>query len=113
MVVELGQLTVNSFRADRSPLLHLSADVLDRLRQEKLEYTKGQAIARVKDAAQRATRSEQAISENPPLSEIKARGKELKPDVELNPEKMIALRWTQLGKQLHTALNHLLIHTCC
>lgn len=97
---ELGLLTVNSFRANRLPLLNLPEDVLDSLRQGKLEYTKGQAIARVKDAAQRAELLKQAVTENLPLSEIKAKVKELKPEIELTPEKVIAQRWSDLGKQL-------------
>jgi ParB family chromosome partitioning protein len=74
--------------------------VLNVLRQGKLEYTKGQVIARVKDEKQRCALLQQAISENLPLSEIKARIKELKSETEITPEKVITQRWNEIGKRL-------------
>ena len=100
MFEELGRLTVNSFRANRLPLLNLPEDVLDSLRQGKLEYTKGQAIARVKDEVQRAKLLEQTIAKNLPLSEIKAKVKELKAETEPTLEQAVGQRWKNLGKQL-------------
>ncbi|NJL41485.1 MAG: hypothetical protein HC899_35880 [Leptolyngbyaceae cyanobacterium SM1_4_3] len=44
MFEKLGRFTVNSFRANRLPLLNLPENVLDALRQGKLEYTKARSI---------------------------------------------------------------------
>ncbi len=49
----------------------MQQDVLEALRQGKLEYTKARAIALVKDDAQRAEVLEKAIAEDMSLSEIK------------------------------------------
>lgn len=100
VLAKVGRFSVDSFRSSRLPLLKLPEDVLDVLRQGKLEYTKGQAIAQVKDKAHRARLLSQAISKNLPLSEIKARVKALKPEPEPTPEKMIAQRWSEIGKRL-------------
>jgi len=93
-------LTPESFRTSRLPLLNLPPDVLDAIRQGKLEYTKARAIARVKDEDQRADLLEQAIAEDLPLSEIKVRVKEGKPGLEPTPEKIVAQRWSEIGKRL-------------
>ena len=76
---ELGRFTVNSFRANRLPLLNLSEDVLEALRQGKLEYTKARSIARLKDDAQREKLLREAIAKNLSLTQIKELMKELVP----------------------------------
>lgn len=96
----VGRFSIDSFRSSRLPLLKLPDDVLDVLRQGKLEYTKGQAIARVKDEAQRSKLLKQAIAKNLSLSEIKAAIKELTPESEPTPEKIVAQRWSEIGKRL-------------
>lgn len=96
----VGRFTVDSFRSSRLPLVKLPADVLDVLRQGRLEYTKGQAIARVKDQAQRSKLLKQAISKNLSLNEIKAAIKELTPESEPIPEKALVERLCEISKRL-------------
>jgi ParB family transcriptional regulator, chromosome partitioning protein len=64
-------LTPESFRTSRLPLLNLPSEILDALRQGKLEYTKALAIARVKDEAQRQKLLKDAIAQDLSLSQIK------------------------------------------
>ncbi|MBD1865016.1 ParB/RepB/Spo0J family partition protein [Trichocoleus desertorum] len=100
LLSEIGRFNAGTFRSSRLPLLNLPDNVLSALRNGEIEYTKGQAIARVKNEAQRAELLKQAISENLPLSEIKARIQEFKSQPELAPEKVIAQRWSEIGKRL-------------
>ncbi|EAM48202.1 ParB/RepB/Spo0J family partition protein (plasmid) [Crocosphaera watsonii WH 8501] len=46
---DLGRMEWESFVSNRLPLLRLPLDVLEALRQGKIEYTKAKAIARLKD----------------------------------------------------------------
>ena len=73
----LGTLSWESFVSSRLPLLKLPPDVLEVLRQGKLEYTKARAIAKVKDDVIRKELLEVAIEENLSLNEIKQRIKAL------------------------------------
>jgi ParB family transcriptional regulator, chromosome partitioning protein len=100
VMAEVGRFTIDSFRASRLPLLNLPKDVLDILRQGKLEYTKGQAIARIKDEKQRTGLLKQAIAKKLPLSEIKTRVQALKTEPEPTPEKAVAQRCNEIGKRL-------------
>ena len=102
VIEKVGRFTLDSFRASRVPLLSLPDDVLDILRQGKLEYTKAQAIARVKDEDQRADLLKLAISKNLSLSEIKIEVKALKlvNELETAPEQSLASRWSDVGKRL-------------
>ena len=100
VMASVGRFTPDSFRASRLPLLKLPEDVLSVLRQGALEYTKAQAIARVKDKPQRAELLKQAIAENLPLSEIKTRVKASKPKLEQSPEKVAAEQLSEIGKRL-------------
>nr|WP_325078600.1 hypothetical protein [Sphaerospermopsis aphanizomenoides] len=61
-----------SFTTKRLPLLNLPLEILKALREGKLEYTKAQALARVKDDILRQQLLDQAIAHNWSLSEIKA-----------------------------------------
>jgi ParB family chromosome partitioning protein len=70
-------LTPESFRTSRLPLLNLPPEVLDSLRQGKLEYTKARAIARVRDDQQRQQLLNDVIDESLSLTQIKQRVKEL------------------------------------
>ncbi|MDX2229450.1 MAG: ParB/RepB/Spo0J family partition protein [Leptolyngbyaceae cyanobacterium bins.349] len=101
----VGHFTIDSFRSSRLPLLNLPEDVLNVLRQGKLEYTKAQAIARVKDEQQRTDLLKQVITKNLPLSEIKTRIQALKSATENaapeeTPEQVAAKRWSEIGKRL-------------
>ena len=72
----VGRLNRESFRTNRLPLLNLPEDVLEVLREGKLEYTKAKAIAKV-STEHRQTLLEQSINEGLSLSEIKKRIKEI------------------------------------
>ncbi|MEP0873175.1 ParB/RepB/Spo0J family partition protein [Trichocoleus desertorum AS-A10] len=100
LLSKIGRFNAGTFRSSRLPLLNLPDDVLSALRSGEIEYTKGQAIARVKDEKHRAKLLKQTISENLPLSEIKARIKELKSQPELTPEKVMIQQWSEIGKRL-------------
>jgi len=73
----VGKLTPESFRTNRLPLLKMPDDVLNVLRQGRIEYTKARAIARLKDEEQRQALLEVAISENLSLTQIKERMKSI------------------------------------
>ncbi|MBW4651660.1 MAG: ParB/RepB/Spo0J family partition protein [Kaiparowitsia implicata GSE-PSE-MK54-09C] len=98
----VGRFSAESFRVNRLPLLNLPQDVLEVLRQGKIEFTKARAIARVKDEGQREALLHQAIAEGLPLSDIKDAIKTLQPKAESEPtpEKAIAQRWNEIGKRL-------------
>jgi ParB family transcriptional regulator, chromosome partitioning protein len=98
----IGRFSAESFRTSRLPLLNLSTDVLEILRQGKLEYTKARAIAKVKDDEKRAELLEQAINENLSLSEIKQLVKELTPG-KTTPKETLNARYSEIGKKLKTA----------
>ncbi|MBK1987645.1 ParB/RepB/Spo0J family partition protein [Sphaerospermopsis aphanizomenoides BCCUSP55] len=68
----LGLMNWLSFTTKRLPLLNLPLEILKALREGKLEYTKAQALARVKDDILRQQLLDQAIAHNWSLSEIKA-----------------------------------------
>jgi ParB family transcriptional regulator, chromosome partitioning protein len=70
-------LTPESFRTARLPLLKLPSDVLDSLREGKLEYTKARAIARVEDDLKRRDLLQSAIDQSWSLTQIKQQIKEL------------------------------------
>lgn len=72
----VGRLNRESFRTNRLPLLNLPEDVLEVLREGRLEYTKAKAIAKV-SVEHRQTLIETAIKEGLSLSEIKKRIKAL------------------------------------
>jgi ParB family transcriptional regulator, chromosome partitioning protein len=71
ILTNVGRFTRESFRANRLPLLNLSEDVLEILRQGKLEYTKARAIGRIGNQVQRKALLEEAIAKDLSLSEIK------------------------------------------
>ncbi|MDZ4876707.1 MAG: Nucleoid occlusion protein [Chroococcidiopsis cubana SAG 39.79] len=69
----IGLMDWESFVTNRLPLLNLPNDTLEALRQGRIAYTKAQAIARVKDEAQRQALLETAIAEDLSLSQIRER----------------------------------------
>jgi ParB family transcriptional regulator, chromosome partitioning protein len=74
----IGRFTAQSFRSSRLPLLNLPEDVLETLRQGKLEYTKARAISQVKDEPQRKKLLKLSVSKGLSLTEIKGQVAELK-----------------------------------
>lgn len=73
-----SKLTAESFRTARLPLLNLPQEILEVLRQGKIEYTKARAVARVKDEKKRKSLLKKVIAENLSLSQIKERIAKLK-----------------------------------
>lgn len=67
-----------SFVNNRLPLLKLPSDVLTVLREGQLAYTKAQAIAKVKDNAQRKRLLKQAVTKDLSLSQIREQVIQLK-----------------------------------
>lgn len=67
----LGLMNWLSFTTKRLPLLNLPEEILMALREGKLEYTKAQALARVKDDELRKQLLSQAIANDWSLSQIK------------------------------------------
>jgi ParB family chromosome partitioning protein len=57
-------------------------------------------LRELKDEEQRATLLKQAMAKNLSLNEIKMAVKELTPEAALTLEKMVAQRWSEIGKQL-------------
>ena len=76
---ELGKLSWESFASSRLPLLKLPLDILEVLRSGKIEYTKAQTIARVKDQNARQSLLSEALNQDLSLSEIRLRVKALQP----------------------------------
>ncbi|NJM72390.1 MAG: ParB/RepB/Spo0J family partition protein [Scytonema sp. RU_4_4] len=76
---ELGKLSWESFVSSRLPLLKLPEDILSALRAGKIEYTKAQLIARVKNPEERQALLEEAIAANLSLNSIRERVKALQP----------------------------------
>ncbi|MFB2836550.1 ParB/RepB/Spo0J family partition protein [Floridanema evergladense] len=68
----LGLMNWLSFTTKRLPLLNLPKEILTDLREGKLEYTKAQALARVKDNELRKQLLSETVANNWSLSEIKA-----------------------------------------
>ena len=73
LLANVGRFNAESFRTNRLPLLNMPDDVLETLRQGKLEFTKARAIARIRDEAQRQELLEESIAQDLSLSQIKAR----------------------------------------
>ncbi|MTJ19123.1 MULTISPECIES: ParB/RepB/Spo0J family partition protein [unclassified Dolichospermum] len=98
----VGRFTAESFRTSRLPLLNLPDDVLEILRQGKIEYTKARAIAKVKDEGERRELLDKVINENLSLSEIKQLVKELTPGKTTVKETLNA-KYSEIGKRLKNA----------
>jgi ParB family chromosome partitioning protein len=77
VLTSLGNIKLDSFISNRLPLLNLPNDILEVLRQGKLETSKAKAIARVEDEEIRKQLLEDAIAYNLSLSEIKQKIKEI------------------------------------
>lgn len=109
LIEKVGRFTLDSFRSSRIPLLNLPDDVLNVLRQGKLEYTKAQAVARVKDKQHRAELLKLAVSKNLSLSEIKTKVNSFKADAEIPAarpvEQKLTQRWNEVGKRFRNSAN--------
>ena len=95
-----GQITPESFRTNYLPLLNLPSDVMQALREGKLEYTKARAIARLKDDEQRGEVLRQAINNNFSLSEVKQHIAQLQGSTQLYPEPTLKQQFVGTFKRL-------------
>ncbi|MEB3189167.1 MAG: ParB/RepB/Spo0J family partition protein [Snowella sp.] len=96
----VGTQTWQSFVNNRLPLLKLPVDILDALRQGKIEYTKAKEITKLKDEMQRAALLQAAIAEGLSLNQIKQRLVSWKEPKELNtPQAKILHLSQQLAKE--------------
>jgi ParB family chromosome partitioning protein len=68
----------DSFVVNRLPLLNLPTEVLEALRQGKIEYTKATAIAKVKDAEARENLLNETINQGLSLVQIKEKIRDIK-----------------------------------
>lgn len=75
----IGRLSPESFRTHRLPLLNLPDDILDALRQGKIEYTKAKEIAKLYSESERIKLLEDALAQNLTLSQIRERAKAFNP----------------------------------
>ena len=98
----VGRFSAESFRTSRLPLLNLPDDVLEILRQGKIEYTKARAIAKLKDEDERRELLDKVLNENLSLSEIKQLVKELTPGKTTVKETLNA-KYSEIGKRLKNA----------
>ncbi len=93
----VGKFTPESFRTNRLPLLKLPQDILEVLRQGKIEYTKAKALSSLKEESARKELMAEAIAKSLSLREIKERIKAAKPQ----PQKEeIFNRWDNVSKQV-------------
>ena len=74
---DLGKFTVQSFVQNRLPLLNLPPDILKALKEENLAYTKGRAIAKVKNFEQRTQLLQKVITQNLSLFQIREKVKQI------------------------------------
>ncbi|MFB2768329.1 ParB/RepB/Spo0J family partition protein [Pelatocladus sp. BLCC-F211] len=79
-----GGITWESFVKTRLPLLKKPKEILEAIRQGKIEYTKALEIAKVKDSNIRQELLSLAIANSLSLTEIKERVKNINPNLE-NP----------------------------
>lgn len=98
----IGRFTPQSFRASRLPLLKLPEEILTAIRQGTIEYTKAQAIARLKAQQDREVLLEDAIANQLSLSQIKQRIHKLKINCQSLPKYQCPLRsrWMQIQTRL-------------
>lgn len=85
VLATIGKFNTESFRSNRLPLLNLPVDILDVLRQGKLEYTKARLIARLKDIPKRQIVLQKAIKDDLSLTQIRDYIKELTQEPEQEP----------------------------
>lgn len=97
---QIGKFNSGSFRASRLPLLNLPGDILSILRRGDIEYTKAQAIARLKSEQQRGELIKIAIAENLSLNEIKTRVKTIQSASDQHSQDIVTQRFHEINKLL-------------
>ena len=102
----IGRFNAESFRTSRLPLLNLSSDVLEVLRQGQIQFTKARTIAQIKDERERGNVLSLAVTQNLSLSQIKTLIRQLQL-TDATPEaavsKTLSNRYADIGKRLQQA----------
>lgn len=83
----IGRMSVESFRTHRLPLLKLPKNIIEVIKEGKIEYTKAKEIVKLKDEAQRSDLLKEAIDQELSLSQIKQRKRDLQPSKSPNASK--------------------------
>ncbi len=95
-------LTWQSFLKNRLPLLNLPDDVMEKVRKGQIAYTKGKAIARLKEENVRVNLLDEAIQQSLSLNQIKERIKELTAKTgqkNITPQMRTKELWKQINQQ--------------
>jgi ParB family chromosome partitioning protein len=74
----IGRLSSEAFRTHRLPLLKLSPEILEALRQGRIEYTKAKEIAKLESEEERVALLEEAIAQSLSLRQVQKIVKEKK-----------------------------------
>ncbi|MGL5197112.1 MAG: ParB/RepB/Spo0J family partition protein, partial [Chroococcales cyanobacterium] len=74
----IGRLSFEAFRTHRLPLLKLSPEILEALRQGRIEYTKAKEIAKLESEEERVELLEVAIAQSLSLRQVQKIVKEKK-----------------------------------
>lgn len=82
----IGKMSWESFIVTRLRLLNLPDEILEVLRQGRIEYTKAKAISKLKFKSERKVLLEEAIAESLSLNQIKKRVKALQETTEQNKQ---------------------------
>ncbi len=95
------RLSPESFRTNYLPLLNLPPDVLNVLREGKLEYTKAKAIATLKESKQRQQLLRKTIDNNLSIREVRSQVRTIKEAKAVPDSKqLLSQRFNQLSQQL-------------
>lgn len=96
----LNRMTWQSFINTRLSLRNKPTDILDAIREGKLDYSTAMPIASIEDPKVRQRMLEAAIEQNLSVRDVRDRVATLKEQVNVNPEPSLPQRFTALGKQL-------------
>lgn len=97
---ENGGITWESFVKTRLPLLKKPKEILEAIRQGKIEYTKGVEIAKIEESEERLSFFNHVVTNNLSLSEIKKYVKDLK----VKPTSTLQVRLDEAHKQFKKLL---------
>jgi ParB family chromosome partitioning protein len=81
----IGRLSFEAFRTHRLPLLKLSPEILEALRQGRIEYTKAKEIAKLESEEERVALLEATIAQSLSLRQVQKIVKENKLSKEKDP----------------------------
>lgn len=99
-------ITWESFVKTRLPLLKKPKEILEVIRQGKIEYTKGVEIAKIEDASSRIEFLESVIANHLSLAEIKQHVRSLKPKSTTALQSQLDKSYKQFKKSLTAIENN-------